>query len=94
MKLILAIVNADAVDAVSRALTEKRYPVTHISSQGGFLRRGSTTMVIGVEEAQVKPVLEIIRTACGTSANPTSPASADTHTVTIFVVEANQFMQI
>ena len=88
MKLVLAIVNADCVDTVSRALTEKRYPVTHVSSQGGFLRRGSTTMVIGVEDVQVKPVIEVIRAACG------SPTTADAHNVTIFVVEASQFIQI
>jgi uncharacterized protein YaaQ len=88
MKLILAIINADAVDSVSRALTEKRFPVTHISSQGGFLRRGSTTMVIGVEEVQVKPVIEVIRAASGAHTNP------DAHTVTVFVVEASQFIQI
>ncbi|HVO72326.1 MAG TPA: cyclic-di-AMP receptor, partial [Aggregatilineaceae bacterium] len=82
-----AIVSAEAVDTISRALTEKRYPVTHISSQGGFLRRGSTTMVIGVEEVQVRAVLEVIRAACGTPSNP------DTHTVTLFVVEASQFIQ-
>jgi uncharacterized protein YaaQ len=89
MKLILAIVAADAVDPVSKALVQKNYPVTHISSVGGFLRRGSTTLVIGVDEAQVEPVLATIRGAVSPS-----PRADKAHAVTLFVLNAGQFVQI
>lgn len=89
MKLILAIVISDAVDSVSKALVAKHYPVTHISSVGGFLRKGSTTLVIGVDEAQVAGVMETLR-----SAAPTNLSADKGHAVTIFVLDAGQFVQI
>jgi uncharacterized protein YaaQ len=87
-KLILAIISADAVEAVSRALVERKYPVTQISSVGGFLRRGSTTLVIGVDDVQVQAVLAVLREACG----PFSKNEA--HAATIFVLNAAQFIQM
>jgi uncharacterized protein YaaQ len=88
MKLILAIVGADAVDPVSRALVDQKYSVTQISSVGGFLRRGSTTLVIGVTEAQVEDALAVLRRVCGPMSQP------DTHSATIFVLDAAQFIQV
>lgn len=88
MKLILAIVSADAVDPVSRALVEQKYSVTHISSVGGFLRRGSSTLVVGVEEPRVQNVLATLRTVCGEHSKP------EGHAATIFVLDASQFIQI
>jgi uncharacterized protein YaaQ len=60
MKLILAIVSADAVEPVSRALVEQRYSVTQMSSVGGFLRRGMTTLVVGVDEQNLEGALDVI----------------------------------
>ena len=61
MKLILAIISADAVEPLSHKLTEHKYSVTQISSVGGFLRRGSTTVVIGVDDAVVaKKLVEVL----------------------------------
>lgn len=91
MKLILAIVSADAVEPVSRALVDAHYSVTQVSSVGGFLRRGSTTLVVGVEEAQVENALTVIRDSCKAFANgkPDAP-----HAATIFVLDAQQYIQI
>ncbi len=61
MKLIVAVVqNEDANDVVD-ALLEAEFRTTRLASTGGFLRRGQTTMMIGVEDAQVDPVIDIIR---------------------------------
>lgn len=87
-KVILAIVSAETVTPLTNALVEKRYAVTQISSLGGFRRRGNTTLVIGVEEAQVEPALGLIRDTCRPLTKP------DFHAATIFVLEANQFVQI
>jgi uncharacterized protein YaaQ len=88
MKLILAIISADAIDPVSKALVQNKYTVTQISSVGGFLRRGSTTLVIGVQENQVDDALAVIRQAC------VPHTSTDTHAGTVFVLNASQFIQI
>lgn len=61
MKLIIAVVqNEDANDVVD-ALLEAEYRTTRLASTGGFLRRGHTTMMIGVEDPQVDDVIDIIR---------------------------------
>ncbi|MBO9308624.1 MAG: cyclic-di-AMP receptor [Chloroflexi bacterium] len=87
-KLVIAIIMADAVEATSRALVERKFPVTQIASMGGFLRRGNTTLVIGVDEAQVEDVIAAIREAC-------APYSkGDHHAATLFVLNAAQFIQI
>jgi len=86
-KLILAIVHSDAVEAVNRVLIEARYAVTQISSMGVFLRRGSTTMVVGIDEGEVEKALDLIRQAC----QPYSKGNE--HAATIFVMNASQFFQ-
>lgn len=88
MKLILAIVQADAVDPVSRELVDQKYSVTQISSVGGFLRRGSTTLVVGVDDAQIESVIKIIRSACE------QLNKMEGHPATIFVLNASQYIQM
>lgn len=88
MKLILAIVSADAVEPVSRALVEQRYSVTQMSSVGGFLRRGMTTLVVGVNEQDLEGALTVIRNTCRPLSKP------DSHAATIFVLSTSQFIQI
>lgn len=50
MKLIFAVVHDDDTNKAVRHLNEKRYRVTKLSSTGGFLRKGNTTLMIGVED--------------------------------------------
>lgn len=87
-KLLLAIVTAEAVDPLTHTLVDNGFYVTQISSMGGFLRRGSATLVIGVEEARVEDALVVFRQVC-------EPLShTDAHPATIFVLSASQFLQI
>ena len=50
MKLLMAIVRDDHAPAITSALNQAGMAVTHISSTGGFWRRGNTTLLIGVED--------------------------------------------
>ena len=88
MKLILAILRADAVDPVSRTLIDQKYAVTKISSVGGFMRHGNTTLVIGVDDGKVQEVMDTIHSACG-ELHPN-----EAHAATIFVLNAAQYIQI
>ena len=58
MKLIFAIIRYDNEDEVVNALTQKRFSITKLSSTGGFLRKGNTTLMIGTEEERVKEAIE------------------------------------
>jgi uncharacterized protein YaaQ len=61
MKLVIAILRDMDTDAVSKALTTSGFRVTQVASSGGFLRRGMTTLLIGLEDDQVDTALDQIR---------------------------------
>lgn len=60
MKLVVAIVQNEDADELIEALTAAHYGATRLASTGGFLRQGNTTIIVGVEEAAVQSVLNII----------------------------------
>ena len=63
-KLLVVIASDDDADALIRKLVERGYPATKVSSTGGFLRRGSATILSGVDAEDVDNVLAIIRSEC------------------------------
>ena len=88
MKLIIAITRDENSDNVLNTLIQNEYRVTKIASTGGFLRRGMTTLMIGVEDKKVDDVIDKLKNEC-------SPASDDRERwITIFVLAVNQFTQI
>ena len=56
MKLVLAIVNNDDSAIVASELTREGYFITKLSTTGGFLQVGNTTLLIGAEDADVEPI--------------------------------------
>lgn len=64
MKFVIAIVQDYDSDRLLRAITEKGFRATRISSTGGFLRMGNATVFMGVDNARVSEALEIIRQSC------------------------------
>ncbi len=60
MKLIVAIVQNDDADDLIDNLTAAHFGATRLASTGGFLRTGNTTIMVGVPEDSVEPVLKII----------------------------------
>lgn len=87
-KIILVILHGGVCDKLSHYLIDAGFRVTEFSSTGGFLRRKSTTLIVGVSEDKVEEGLALIRNAC-----PTSENSAE-HNATIFVLDAEQFLHI
>lgn len=61
MKIILAIVNNDDSAIVSSALTQDGFFVTKLSTTGGFLMVGNTTLLIGTEDGKVDRVKELLQ---------------------------------
>jgi len=64
MKLILAIVQGDDANNLLDELMRTGYRATLISTTGGFLREGNATVLVGVEDAQVPRVLQVIQATC------------------------------
>ncbi len=69
MKMIIVIIKDSEADSLTRAMTGAEYRVTRVASTGGFLRSGVATLLIGVEDTQIDPAIEVIRkTVSGTEA--------------------------
>ena len=60
MKMILAIINQDDATTVVNGLMKEGYSVTKLSTTGGFLRAGNTTILVGVDDEKVQKVMNII----------------------------------
>jgi uncharacterized protein YaaQ len=88
MKMIIAIIRDQDNDAISHALTSAGFRVTRIASSGGFLRRGSSTLMIGVSEEKVDEGIQIIR------AHTTIPDDPGLKRATLFVLDVKNFTQI
>lgn len=72
MKLIICIVQDQDAGALIDDLTQHQFRVTKLSSTGGFLKSGNTTLLVGVEEKEVDSVLRIIEENCKTREITTS----------------------
>ncbi|WP_044566113.1 MULTISPECIES: cyclic-di-AMP receptor [Anaerococcus] len=109
MKLLLAIVQDADVNFLMDALTESGYRVTRLSTTGGFLKKGNTTLLIGVEEEKLDEVLAVIEKNCKrrntttTIINPSAESSLLTNTVpvditvggaTIFILDVDQYIRL
>ena len=88
MKMILTVLHDNDTESVSHALVTAGFRATRIASTGGFLRRGSTTVLIGIEDSKVDQAIEIIR-------QNVSPASAPgERCATLFVLPVENFIQV
>jgi len=88
MKMILAILRDEDSENVSLALVKSEFRVTMIASTGGFFRRGSTTLMIGVADGQVDVAIQVVRQACA----PTNEGEG--RHATLFVLNVAYFEQI
>ena len=75
MKLVLAIIQSDDVRKVTEALAHKGYAATRLASTGGFLQRGSATLVIGIDDGAVDEVIEIVGHSSATRTQEVVPVA-------------------
>jgi len=64
MKFLIAIVQDYDCDRLLRTVTAAGFRATRISSTGGFLRTGNTTVLMGIEDDQVARCISLIRQSC------------------------------
>jgi uncharacterized protein YaaQ len=88
MKLMIIIVRDTDSENVVQDLVKNDYRVTRMSSTGGFLRHGNSTLLVGVEDEQVDPVIEMLKGCC-------NPQDAENqHRATVFVVNMPYYAKI
>jgi uncharacterized protein YaaQ len=61
MKMLIAILKENDTDLATQALTSAGFRVTRIASTGGFIKRGTATFLIGVEDEKVEEAINILR---------------------------------
>ncbi len=88
MKLILTIVRDSDSDQVTHALVAAGFRVTHIASTGGFFRKGSTTLMIGVSDDKVEEALNTIRD------HLSATSEKGVRRATLFVLPVENFTQV
>lgn len=64
MKLLWIVVGDTDADGLVRAMVTRGYAATKVGSTGGFLRRGNSVILSGVEAAAVEEVLTLVRQLC------------------------------
>lgn len=108
MKLVVATIQDQDVDGVLDAFRAKHIGVTHIGTTGGFLQQGNSTLLIGVDEAQVNTVFSELGRNCkrrtqftpiahGGTPGPEglySYLEVEVGGATVFVLDVDRFEQI
>lgn len=107
MKLIVAVVQDQDSNRLSKALMDHNFRATKLATTGGFLRSGNTTFLIGTEDIRVEKALQIIKDNCRSRDQLVAPVSpiggnADSYVpypvevevggATVFVLPVDQFV--
>ena len=87
-RLVIAILHDADGEEVLKALLDAGYRVTRIASTGGFLRRGTATLLMGIDKSRVQTAMQIIRE---NSAPAIDPGLKRAH---VFVLKVDRFEQL
>lgn len=95
MKLVVAIIGTEYSAKVIDSLSKNDFRATKLSSTGGFLKSGNTTLLIGIEEGQRDQVVDIISRICKSK-------KIDSHDkgevivggATLFILDMNKYLRI
>lgn len=84
MKLLCAILSDGDANRVVEAVVHAGLPgPTRLNTVGGFLRRGNVTLLLGVEDAQARDAVELIRSVVEHGA----PSAVGARRATVFVLD-------
>ena len=88
MKMIVCIVQDSDKDELLTALSQANYQATLLPSTGAYFRRGNATVMIGVEDDQVEPAIQVIRDTFR------GPDQSGVKRATLFVMNVDQFIKV
>ncbi len=107
MKMVLAIVNNDDSHTLLAELSKNGFGATKLSTSGGFLRAGNSTLLIGVEDEKLDEVIDILREFCSERTETTAllaphlaqgvfapPVSITVGGATVFVLDVEKFLRL
>ena len=65
MKMIMAIISSEDADDLVYELNQHQFFVTKLSTVGGFLKKKSTTLMLGVDDDRVADAVDVIKKMSG-----------------------------
>lgn len=95
MKLIIAIVENDHIHKVVEGLNKEKMRATKLSSTGGFLKAGNTTLLIGVKEEEKDKAVEVISRNCGSKkVSLEEKGEVEVGGATLFIMDMDKYLRI
>lgn len=94
MKLIIAIIQDQYINKVIRALMENKIRTTRLSSTGGFLKSGNTTLLIGTEEENIPKIVEIIEEECKSTKVKEGNNEVTVGGANLFIIDVDKHLKI
>ncbi|QKS70633.1 cyclic-di-AMP receptor [Paenalkalicoccus suaedae] len=88
MKLMVCVVQNRYREAMETGLKNTNYRMTELASSGGFLRKGSTTFLIGVKEEDVSSLHETMKAICLEYEQKRGKSSDKSHRYISFLIHA------
>jgi uncharacterized protein YaaQ len=88
VKLVIVIPGDGEAEAAVRNLVEAGFRVTRLASSGGFLRRGNTTLLMGMEAEKVDQAFVVVRQTLSGVADP------GLQRATAFVLDVARYEQL
>ena len=76
MQLMLAIVQSEDADVLTKRLNSAGFELTRLNTVGGFLANGNMTLLVAMEDDQIETVLDVIRLTCRTRKRFINPMPA------------------
>lgn len=73
---------------------EEKIRATRLSSTGGFLKSGNTTLLIGTEEKNIPSIVEIIKNQCKSTKVKEGENEVTVGGANLFIVDINQHLKI
>ena len=105
MKMIIAIIGSEDADDLVYELNQHSFFVTKLSTMGGFLKKKSTTLMLGVEDAisiikkmsgareQLVYTPPTMAGNCCPTVNMTVPMNMKVGGATVFVINVEEFQK-
>lgn len=94
MKLIIAIVNDEFSNKVIKVLMKNKVRITKLSSTGGFLKAGNTTLLIGAEDDNIESVVEMIKNECRSTKVKEGDQELTVSGANLFIMDIDQYLKI
>lgn len=96
MKLVIAIIQDEYISKVLKSLMAEKVRITKLSSTGGFLKSGNTTLLVGVENDKLDNLVEIIRKQCKSTKVKVKDGDSEITVggANLFIMDIDQYIRI